>query len=452
MLLLSLQGRQQRRSTVSYKPASSSSPSFWIAQAVGAVLVCQPDVIERWLPMVAPFPATIREGQRRTTVNRILEECWDNNMNDPNGNSGYEIQAMDEWIVDNQKQNRNEQEIKNHGEREVEQETEFQSQKSIRAGSRQHQDTGASTTTTKSADSFFSNYFLSLHLLFSLPSIGEENDDDVIDSTSDTFSSSEKKRRIMSSLAMKPSTYGEITPLGTRQLFGAMGLLDRTTAPDSFAAHFVDLGSGTGKVVGQAVVELSSKIDKATGVELSPSRHQSAIRAKEALVEWLLHRRQPNGNEGIIDWYSSTCSTSVSNFSMEAGDLMDIDKKLELIEGDLFDVDLSTATHIYIASLCFPDNLMLRLEEALCQRIARQQHHQRHQHHHHEDQTRNDNDTDDNDTNDTAGEVANLQWIATLRQFPNDLGGIQPIVRFMEMSWTSPLGCAVYLYRCDTVT
>ena len=405
--------------------------------------------------MVAPFPTTIRESNRRTSVNHILEECWDNNMNDPNGNSGYEIQAMDEWIVDNQKQNLNEQQTKNHGEREDEPQTEFQSQESIRAERRQRQDTtSTSTATAKSADSLFSNYFLSLHLLFSLPSIGEENDYDVVDSTSDMFSSSENKRSMMSSLAMKPSTYGEITPLGTRQLFGAMGLLDRTT-PDSFASHFVDLGSGTGKVVGQAVLELSSTIDRATGVELSPSRHESAIRAKAALIEWLLHRRQPNDKDGSSDWYSSTRSTSVTNSSMEACDVMDIDKKLELIEGDLFDVDLSTATHIYIASLCFPNNLMVRLEEALCQRIARQQHHQnQHQHQHHEDQTRNGNgnDTDDDDTNDTIGEVSKLQWIATLRQFPNDLGGIQPIIRFMEMSWTSPLGCAVYLYRCDAAT
>jgi hypothetical protein len=439
MLLLSSKDRQQRRSTVSYKP--SSSPSFWIAQAVGAVLVCPPDVIERWLPMVAPFPTTVHESKRRTIVNRILEECWDN-IDDPNGNSGYEIQATDEWIVDNQRQNRKKQETKNYGEREEKPQSEFRSQELSRAESGHRQDTtSTSIATAKSGDSLFSNYFLSLHLLFSLPSIGEENEDEIVDITSDGVSS-ERKRNIMSPLAMKPSTYGEITPLGTRQLFGAMGLLDRI--PDPFAAHFVDLGSGTGKVVGQAVLELSSTIDRATGVELSPSRHESATRAKQALIKWL-HRRQPN-DKVDSDWYSSTSSTSISSSSSRSSmEVNTIDKKLELIEGDLFDVDLSTATHIYIASLCFPDNLMIRLEEALCQRIARQHHHRD------QDQTRNGNDTDD-DTNDTAGEVAKLQWIATLRKFPNDLGGIQPIIRFMEMSWTSPLGCTVYLYRCDTRT
>ena len=88
----------------------------------------------------------------------------------------------------------------------------------------------------------------------------------------------------------KPSTYGEITPLGARQLFGAMELLDdgpRKPKHQVSHGHFFDLGSGTGKLVGQAVLELPNKrVEKATGIELSPSRHEYAIRAKEALLRW----------------------------------------------------------------------------------------------------------------------------------------------------------------------
>jgi len=401
--------------------------------------------------MVAPFPTAIQEIQRRTIVNRILEDCWDKNEIVNNISSGYEIQAIDEWIVDNQRQNRKEQEIENDGEMEDELQALFQSQESSSMAENRHssQDSiTSSTPATKSADSLFSNYFLSLHLLFSLPSIGDQDDDDIVDSTPEDRYSSESKRNNLSPLTtMKPSTYGEITPLGVRQLFGVMGLLDRTdtaNAADSSAAHFVDLGSGTGKLVGQAVLELSSTLGRATGVELSPSRHASAIRAKEALIEWL-HREHPNDGDRS-DSTPSTRSSTISSISVspsekafDAGEILD---KLELIEGDLFDVDLSTATHIYVASLCFPDNLMLRLEETLSQRIARQKQQQQQQQ---QDQVHNGNDN-------TTGRVANLQWVATLRKFPNDLGGIHPIIRFMEMSWTSPLGCAVYLYRCDTTT
>ena len=208
---------------------------------------------------------------------------------------------------------------------------------------------------------------------------------------------------------MKPSTYGEITTLGTRQLFGAMGLLDGNpnTSP---VCHFVDLGSGAGKLVGQAVLELSDKtIQRATGIELSSSRHQAALSAKRSLLEWVENAKK---------------SENTSTLSIDANE---IETKMELIEGDLFDVDLSTATHIYVASLCFPDTLMLQLEEMLLQRIARQR----------------------GISEKNIETISNLQWVATLRPFPNDLGGIRPIVRFMEMSWTSPLGSAVYMYRCD---
>ncbi len=365
--------------------------------------------------MVAPFPTTIDEIQKRNIVNRILDDCWDsnnvNNNNEPSGynrKSGYEIQDMDEWIVDNQKQIRNEQ-IKDEN-----QTKSFLSQESSDVKGQQKQGNASKKSSSgkdrSKADSLFSNYFLSLHLLFSLPTRGEEDGD----GESNNRKTFDKVSNLSSSLTMKPSTYGEITLLGTRQLFGAMGLLDRDIGRSTAACHFVDLGSGAGKLVGHALLELpTTAIERATGVELSPSRHHSALLAKKALMEWLGRKETKDSNEWSI---------------RDVCDVNDIDQKLELIEGDLFDVDLSTATHIYVASLCFPDTLMLRLEDMLVQRIDGQ--HQEHQERSNE-------------------RVAELQWIATLRQFPNDLGGIQPIIRFMEMSWTSPLGCAVYLYPCD---
>jgi hypothetical protein len=85
------------------------------------------------------------------------------------------------------------------------------------------------------------------------------------------------------------------------------------------------------------------------------------------------------------------------------------------------------------------------LEERLRERIARQQRPQKQKQQNNQRLDGNEEDV----TSDTEEDVAELRWVATLRQFPNDLGGIQPIIQFMEMSWTSPLGCAVYMYRCD---
>jgi len=314
--------------------------------------------------MIAPFPGTMKEFQNRIEVDKILEECW------KNPDAGYEVQPSDEWIVNNQQQQR------------------------VDGG-----------------------YF------------------DILES--DNFGESTTM-----AAPKRPSTYGEITSLGARQLFGAMGLLDyprnqqhlrrwqqqRQQRQPERPVHFFDLGSGTGKLVGQAVLELPpGAIERATGIELSPSRHESAVQAKEALRRLLeagcrsecteIDRDERFNNEIRIFQSRETIHRSRSD-------------NLELLQGDLFDVDLSTATHIYVASLCFPDNLMARLEKKLQMLLQQQLERQQEQPH------------------DVAGE-SELQWVASLQPFPNNLGGIRPIVRFMEMSWTKPFGSAVYIYRCS---
>ena len=211
----------------------------------------------------------------------------------------------------------------------------------------------------------------------------------------------------------RPSTYGEITTLGARQLFGAMGMMDfpRENPP----IHFFDLGSGTGKLVGQVVLELPSHSVKATGIELSPSRHESAVRSRDALMELAASSGVPSFDHDDNDYYYNR------NDQMHLPFSQNYDDKFELLQGDLFDADLSTATHIYVASLCFPHDLMVRLEDRLQEQ------------------------REDRGGSNTSV----LQWVATLQPFPNNFGGIRPVVRFMEMSWTKPLGCAVYLYRCN---
>jgi len=159
-----------------------------------------------------------------------------------------------------------------------------------------------------------------------------------------------------------PSTYGEVTPLGARQLFHQMGMRNRRDIA------FFDLGSGAGKLVVQARLELM--LTHARGIELAKSRHDAALRA-------LAKVRQ-----------------------IEAETLV------ELMEGDLFGMDLSGATHVYVSSLCFDPGAMKRLGEKL-------------------------------------QEASNLKCVASLREIP---GFGNPVVRYIEMSWTKPKGLPVYFY------
>ena len=476
--------------------SSPVAPNFWIASAIGAIFLSPPDLIERWLPMIAPFPTTFNEYQHRRIVNKILNDCWTNDDNNNNNeedmqieNYGFELEPSDDWIVDNQIQNQNQNQNQQVG-KITRQEDDFDDDHNDNDEMKNRyrkQDMMKGTkrdpaTTIKSTDSIFLNYFLCLHLLFSLPSsLNEEEQDDnnndiFANDTDNTMPSMMMKDRKKTTMIMKPSTYGEITPLGARQLFGAMGLYDYnrnrnrkshhsdSDADDDGGAYFYDLGSGTGKLVAQAVFELSSPLlgkttlKKATGIELSPSRHKSAIQSKQNTLNTLCNTKK------LKSLFSSSSSSSQQQYEYNiynatANNIINDNNnnKLELIQGDLFDIDLSTATHIYIASLCFPDNLMLKLEErlmTLLTSISKQQ-----------DRDRDDENDNDNDNNgekdDTITAPATkrrrtkkekqqqqqLQCIATLRKFPNDLGGIKPTINYMEMSWTSPLGSAVYLYH-----
>ena len=86
------------------------------------------------------------------------------------------------------------------------------------------------------------------------------------------------------SASVDPSTYGEITIRGTRQLLYVMGLLQRQQQqpsrpkPPKQDIHLYDLGSGIGKFIIQVVMELSllwstssssSSVVNAYGIELS---------------------------------------------------------------------------------------------------------------------------------------------------------------------------------------
>ena len=178
-----------------------------------------------------------------------------------------------------------------------------------------------------------------------------------------------------------PSTYGEITKLGARQLFSYMKVKEERDIV------FYDLGSGTGKLVVQAYAELPPLL-RVVGVELAPARHATAVCAWNSMRDTI----------GDIRTMGAPCTEAQVDFQ----------------QGDLFQADVSDATHVYIASLCFTNDMMERVADKL------------------------------------ASEALGLRCVATLKEFPKRFqwrfGNAK--VDYVEMSWTKPRGegCLVYFY------
>ena len=198
----------------------------------------------------------------------------------------------------------------------------------------------------------------------------------------------------------RPSTYGEVTTLGSRQLFDymhmyqpAFHLSSRRKQRDKLI--FYDLGSGAGRLVAQSFLELQN-IHKATGVEMVTSRHQAAKIAWQKLVD-----------SGRADDIRRRMG-KVEDSRIKAAECV------HFYEGDLFGIDISDATHIYTSSLCFTDEMMVDLASKLNREAPR------------------------------------VQCVATLQPFPpGSLFGIKhPAMEFVEMSWTAARGegCPVYFY------
>ena len=223
--------------------------------------------------------------------------------------------------------------------------------------------------------------------------------------------------------ASRPSTYGEITMLGARQLFYHLGLTSHphTSSNNKPNFQFFDLGSGGGRLVIQSHLELPS-LSKSVGIELSPSRHAIAVRTWKELVS--------NGD-----------AERIRRLAERSWGIVNEDHVLstvELLEGDLFELDISQATHIYVSSLCFSEDMLERLVEKI----------------------------------ETEGK--SLQYLASLRLLPltnysnlhdgnnnvdGNVGknkdikrivelGRNPWMNFVEMSWTKARGdgCPVYFY------
>ena len=203
-----------------------------------------------------------------------------------------------------------------------------------------------------------------------------------------------------------PETYGEVTSLGARQLFRHIGLTADATQNEHPEYQFFDLGSGGGRLVVQAHLEMPSVV-KSVGVELSHSRHKAAASMWGELKESGEARRIRAAAEE--SWGLGRSKT---------------DPTVELHEGDLYALDISEATHIYVSSLCFSEDMLERLVEKI------------------------------------ELEGGRLQVLASLRLLPLSKSdgrrnirrlGRNPWSEFVEMSWTKGRGegCPIYFYSAE---
>lgn len=122
----------------------------------------------------------------------------------------------------------------------------------------------------------------------------------------------------------EPDGYGELSRKSVDTLFQTLGL-----TPASPTKAFYDLGSGVGKIVMHAAIGGYAK--QAVGVELNDGRHRSALSLLESVK--------------IKDPRAASAIT--------------------LLNADMLDVDLSSATVLYLNHACFPENV----REALTQKI-----------------------------------------------------------------------------------
>lgn len=196
--------------------------------------------------------------------------------------------------------------------------------------------------------------------------------------------------------AGRAATYGEITAVGVRSVARALGL-DALEGPPLV---FFDLGSGVGKLAAQVWLEFPSVV-ASTGVELSVQRAATASAAWASLREG-----------GRAAELRAAARALLAGGAAAGGG--GATEGLRLVQGSMFDVDLSEATHIYVSSLCFSNQMLQRLVALL------------------------------------AAAAPQLQAVASLRRFPDDVPGFGNAVLVQaQMSWTVRSGGTnnVYIYR-----
>ncbi|CAE7405420.1 unnamed protein product [Symbiodinium pilosum] len=195
--------------------------------------------------------------------------------------------------------------------------------------------------------------------------------------------------------------YGELTANGVRQLSAFLGL------DEAKDASFVDLGAGVGKVVAQIFLE-NPRVRRVLGVELSPTRAENG---REALAEL-------RAGEMMVLRQRALLGDALEDAAL-SGDPWASTGEVDFVEGDMFQMDLGHATHVYMASTSWCPSMLRELAGKLLK------------------------------------EATYLQAAASLKRLPEGLAGFEEVEAQLQTSWTKkdPAGSKVYIYRaaqrCD---
>eukprot|EP00434_Breviolum_minutum_P008394 symbB.v1.2.007407.t2/scaffold452.1/size203995/20 len=157
------------------------------------------------------------------------------------------------------------------------------------------------------------------------------------------ISAKEERRMNRGHGGAEPAMYGELAPNGARRLAEQWGLCRHRS---DTKATFADLGSGV-----QSYLEWPG-VKRALGVELSTTRAKHAWEAWESLLL----------NDEAFELRQMALSLAGEDEAPNPAE------EVQLLKGDLLDVDISEATHVYVSSLCFPESLIfdvsMKLKEA----------------------------------------------------------------------------------------
>ncbi|CAK9043450.1 unnamed protein product [Durusdinium trenchii] len=153
---------------------------------------------------------------------------------------------------------------------------------------------------------------------------------------------------------LQAHTYGEVTSNGVRQLVQFLGL---THAGEP--AAFLDLGGGVGKMVLQIYLEVP-RVTRSLAVELHPTRAKRGKEALETMIRFgeLQELRQKSLQSALL---SSSTQASVALAQLRHQRRRDV----QLLEADMFEVDVSEFTHIYLASLTWGAPMIRRVSQKL---------------------------------------------------------------------------------------
>lgn len=138
-------------------------------------------------------------------------------------------------------------------------------------------------------------------------------------------------------------TYGEMTQLGAAQMFANPHVLLKP------GDTFVDLGSGFGRLVADAVI--LGGAGRAVGVELSHGRWQDGCQSMQNLADLLKSEQTTSDTKAPL-----RASTATQHLELRRGDML---------RANVF----SDADVVYVASLCFRPALLEQLQAVLVQQL-----------------------------------------------------------------------------------